>query len=364
MAGGRNSARRRRVILDDAVQQAGAVKQNTKSSIELKKAVDLKNSYGDAAKRRGQLKTTDLIPKRAMPIAIVGATVVLFVVMINFLAVYSKTWTSLSEDAIHSLGFSGAGTISAWFSSLLLLITGMASLQIYGMRRHRFDDYSGHYRIWLFLSVLFLVASANCVINFNEVATSLARVMGLGNETNLVVFLLAKLIALTALAVRGFLEIRASRAAIATVTCVWIAYAFSIVMQIPAIKNEMVSNHEFYLGNGILFGNAFLFFAVILYARFVYLHANALIKLETVAKKSNVRSVSDRKPENTEVATKSSADSSNGLEITEALEKTNATPAVEEQGQILQLPHDTLASKSKSGKKSNKKSRKAQRRAA
>lgn len=374
MSSGRNNARRRRVMLDEAVQQTAKKSQSLKAPTASTKVVDLKNSYSDAAKRRGQLKTTDLIPKRPLPIAIVLSVIVLSVVTINLLATYSQNWTAVSEDAIHALGFSGVGTVSAWFSSLLLLITGMASLQIYGMRKHRFDDYSGHYRIWLFLAVLFLIASANCVIDFKSIGASIASTFGLASENNFVVLLLAKLVALTALVIRGFLEIRASKAALVAVICVWVSYAFSIVAQIPAIKNELVRNDEFVLGNGILIGNVSLFIAVVLYARFVYLHANSMITLEAIAKKPKAKSKSEAAESKSasdssksipnQPAAKSSKKSQDDQSDKTIAPETGATTTNGNQDQIFQMPHGEIQSKSNSNKKRARKSRKSQRRAA
>ena len=217
MAAGRNNKRRRRVILDEVVQGNDTNIHPISSPIESAKP------YSDAARRRSQLKTTDLIPKRPVALAIVLSCVVAAAVVLNLLAIGLGNWQSLSESTRQLFRFSGVGTLPNWFSSLLLMTTGMASLQIYGMRRHRCDDYNGHYQIWLFLAALFLVASVNCVVDFRALVSDLAKLAGFAGSNGIVIFLVAKMIALTALVVRGVLEIRASRAAFAAVIIVWIA---------------------------------------------------------------------------------------------------------------------------------------------
>ena len=363
----RNNSRRRRVILEDAVQQTGGIELAESALASRKHAVDLKNSYGQAAKRRGQMKTTDLIPKRPLPIALVFAAAVFGVVLINLLAIYSQGWSEASADAIRAFGLVGVGTISAWFSSMLLLITGMASLQIYGMRKHRFDDYSGHYRVWLFLAALFLFASANCVIDFKSALDLVVSSLGFVGEQNLVLLLLAKLVALTALVIRGVLEIRASRAAFSAVVCVWIAYACAIVLQIPAVKNELVQNDEIIFGNAILVGNVALFATVVVYARFVYLHANSMIKLSS--EKENKHSISQAKPDKALAVTpkRNSGPESESVQASVEPGIREAERSIEESDSILRMhesEEQNSCVRSRKSKKRNKKAQKSQRRAA
>lgn len=292
MASGRNNARRRRVILDEAVQSKAVqpvVSNDCKKSDSSKKRV-----YSSAAKRRGQLKTTDLIPKRRWPLAIVTVSVLLVLAVLNSLAFLSTRWTLLSNEAVQAFRITGVGTVSNWFSSLLLLVTGMASLQIYGMRKHRCDDYNGHYRIWLFLAVIFVIASVNCVVDFRAIANSLSKAAGFTGQNGMVILLVIKMVALTGLVVRGILEIRASQGALIAVVVVWIAYASAIVAQIPAVQSELVQNEEFIVGNLFLIGTLATFFTVVFYSRYVYLHANDLIKI--TAKQAKTRKAALAKP--------------------------------------------------------------------
>ncbi len=285
MAAGRNNMRRRRVILGEAVQSSDVVAFESEANSH-----EAVKTYSDAARRRGQLKTTDLIPKRPLPLAIVVATVVLSAVLLNFFALTLGTWESLSESAQNIFRFSGVGTLPNWFSSLLLVTTGMASLQIYGMRRHRCDDYNGHYQIWLFLAVLFAIASLNCVVDFHAFFVSLAKLSGFSGGNGFVVFLVAKLIALTALVVRGIMEIRASRAAFVAVIVVWVAYGCAIVAQIPDVQQHLVQENRLIVGNLVLIGNIAVFLTSVFYSRFVYLHANELIEMRRTEPKAIAKS--------------------------------------------------------------------------
>ena len=286
MASGRNDARRRRVILDEAVQ--ARVVNSSELVSPAKQSSEPAKVYSQAAKRGGQLKTTDLIPKRIWPLTALIGIAVLGLVLLNLLRYGLLHWSFIPVDVAATFSLTGIGTVSNWFSSMLLVVSGMASLQIYGMRQHRCDDYNGHYRIWIFMALLFLVASINCVVDFRAIANAFTRTAGFAGENGLVILLVIKMVALTALVIRGVLEIRASRGALVAVVIVWVAYASAIVAQIPAVQSELVQNEELILGNLVLVGTVALFVSVLLYSRFVYLHANGLITIETAQAKAKV----------------------------------------------------------------------------
>lgn len=280
MASTRSSQRRRRVILEEMVHtNCNNVEQPLSDPISVARE-DLP-AYSDSAKRRGHLKTTDLIPKRFKSLVMVILGVLCVFVGLNLLSTLSEVELKLNESATGPFRLRGTGTLSNWFSSMLFMVSGMASLQIYGMRRHRCDDYSGHYRIWLFLAIIFAAVSINFVVDIKAISALFVDAIGFSSGNNLVVFLLAKLVALTAIVVRGILEIRASRGALVTVAIVWLAYASAIVCQIPIVGERLVQNEEMTFGNLILVGSIATFLTTILYSRFVYLHANGLLRIQS-----------------------------------------------------------------------------------
>ena len=280
MAKSRNDKRRRRVILEELTQAS--------SVAEVKSAVRknvVAKTYSEAAKHRSQLKTTDLIPQRPVVVGLILVCIICVAVILNALAIGLGGWQLLSATSQETFRFSGVGTLSNWFSSMLLLTTGMASLQIYAMRRHRCDDYNGHYQIWLLLAVLFGLASVYCVVDLRSVIVDLAVAAGMIGGNGLFVFLVAKTIALTALVVRGYLEIRASRAACISVVIVWVAYASAIVAQIPGVEQNMVGDAKVVVGNFAMLGHIAVFAMTLFYARFVYLQANDMLSLPAAAAK-------------------------------------------------------------------------------
>ena len=196
MAIGRNQSRRNRVFLDDSLKSSLAdLESLADAAISNKTSPAEKKAYSIAGQRAGQLKTTDLIPIRVKSWAIVVMMSIAMIAFINLLAIKASNWESwLSPTAMQSISYSGVGSLSNWFSSLLMLITGMASLQIYGMRRHRCDDYSGSYRIWLWMALLFMLASANFVVDIREVFASLARTAGYEGGRAMTIVLIVKFV--------------------------------------------------------------------------------------------------------------------------------------------------------------------------
>ena len=286
----RSHSRRRRVFLDESVQVEMA--ESVSNGGPKSKQVKSKKSklYSDAAKREGQLKTTDLIPKSSLKLGLVlGACVSMFALLM-FLALAAPTWSNnLSENAIHTLSFSGHGTISSWFSSFLLLLSSMASLQIYSMRRHRNDDYRGTYRIWLWLAALFVAASVNSVVDFRSVVHSLANNAGYPLGQNLFLIIGIKFVALNIIVVRGLLEIRQCKGATVAVMLSWIAYTSALATQIPFGATEFTQERGFISASSLLVGNLSVFSATLIFARFIYLHVNGLLKLAPKSKSAAVQ---------------------------------------------------------------------------
>ena len=61
-----------------------------------------------------------------------------------------------------------AGSLGTWFSSLLLLAATMVALVVYGIRRHKTDDYHGRYRIWLWAALGMLLTATDVAANLHE----------------------------------------------------------------------------------------------------------------------------------------------------------------------------------------------------
>ena len=278
----------RRLALEEHGKNLEPEANATKPAKRSRKKKVKKSPYASSALRRHQNKTTDLIPKRRIPLAVTVVLLLAGIGLLNYLATLTIDWKEAFGFS-NALSLTGPGTLSGWFSSFLLILSGLASLQIYALRQHRNDDYRGSYRIWLWMAGIFLLASVNSVVNLGQLFSAIAGSFvdsASSNPQRMFWWILsAKLLALSGLVVRGLFEVRASKGALAMVALVWFAYSASIVIQIPPAKEAIVANFETVYGNCLLVGTASLFLFVVVYARFVFLSANDLLKVKKKVKK-------------------------------------------------------------------------------
>ena len=286
----RNDARRRRVgvLIDEhsapvEVTTGAEVAQKERSTkSEAKKESKPAGAYGVAAQRRHLAKTTDFIPKRLLPCAIFALVLLTLLGALNGLYFYATNITEfVGTKALKIFSLTDQGSLSQWFTTMLLVVSGMASLQIYALRQHRSDDYRGTYRLWLWFSILLLVASVDSAVGLHDlVINSISSLTGTSLSQGGWALITIKLIALTGLVARGLVEVRSSRGAIVAVLFVWFAYAGAILMQLPHVKNGVVLEYEPVYGNLILFGTTALLLSIFTYARFVYLQAQGLLVMK------------------------------------------------------------------------------------
>ncbi len=244
--------------------------------------------YTPGAERRHQHKTTDLIPKRFWAVVSMIGGLVLIVIALNLIAYYSPKWEpSLGAESVDALRLTGRGTIAAWFSSMLFIVSGLASLQIYALRQHRRDDYRGSFRIWLWMSALLILASANCVIDLGSIAMQAVQswLQSTPSPSAGIYWIFAvKMLLLSLLIARGIFEIRESRATLTIVALVWAAYLGASVLQLPnsfnAINQLTVQQQEIFTGNLQIVAVIGIFLAHLVFARFIYMQATGLIKLK------------------------------------------------------------------------------------
>lgn len=282
----RSGTRRRRLVVDPSQSAAQADAGSTApTAAKRRKKSDPEpdvRAYSYGADRRNHHKTTDLIPKRVLSYLLLVLVVVSALAVINYGAVYAPHMEQhVGSEGVRALSIHGQGSIASWFSSFLLIMTGLASLQIYALRQHRCDDYGGTYRLWLWMAGLFLLASVNCIVNLGEVLTYLFQSVTQQSLTNSPWTLIGiKLTLLSLLVARGIFEVRESRGSIAWVLLVWVGYSAASLMQLPAARQSVSGvGPEMVVGNCLLVGTLGLFMAHLTYARFIFLQAHGLIKL-------------------------------------------------------------------------------------
>lgn len=292
----RTDARRRRVLTEEFVPTDEAHDSH---------AVDcearLMRSYSFGANRRNQPKTTDLIPKRVLSLSLFFGVLLLLIAGINMLSFYGSEFSdAVGETGVASLQLSGNGTLSNWLCSVSLFLCSAICIQLYLLRQHKRDDYGGMYRVWILMSVLFVVASLDCVLDLRTIA---AKLFEFATQRSLLqtpwLMVTIELIVLGLLALRMLFEVRASKASMACLTIVWLCFVGCATLSrfaLPAsIGADLGVDQQLVYGNCMLCGCLGTLAALTVYTRFVFLDAHGLIaRRARVAKPAVKKSVAKK----------------------------------------------------------------------
>lgn len=288
----RSDARRRRLVVDpsQSASQAGkdgtAAPSSDKSSSGKKRDV---RAYSYGADRRNVNKTTDLFPKRVVSYLLAVFVLLACLGLINYGAIEANQWKSqIGEAGVSSLAISGPGSVASWFSSFLLILCSLASLQVFALRKHRCDDYRGTYRLWVWMAGALLFASLCCIVNLgSSAAFAIESLMqnSLSQKPWLAPTVVISL--LTILVARVVYEVRRSHGSMTWMGLAWAGYTAAILLQMQSVRELMLMEFgpEMVAGNCVLFATTALLMAHLTYVRFIFLRAHGLIKLKAKKKK-------------------------------------------------------------------------------
>ena len=306
----RRNGRRRRLMSEEFVSTSVEADENViEQGTPVTKTELKKRAYAIGADRGCQLKTTDLFPKQLWIIALCGVMLLLIVIGLNILNAYAPQWQPyIGNASVQAISLSGPGTLASWMLCVMLLMTGLASLQIFALRQHRCDDYGGTYRVWLIVPPIFFVASVAAIVDFGAIfahLTSVAQLTSVANES--LIPMTVKLSVVALLMVRLLFEIRDSKAAFSMLVVAWLTLAISTVLN-TRWAEQRISNQDLAImyPNAVLVSAISLMLAHLFYVRFVYLHAHGeiAIKKRTPAT-TNTKAAKVKKPTRTKTKTTS-----------------------------------------------------------
>lgn len=161
--------RRRRVLRDErtADEEQGEAQGR-------RQARRRKSRYGSAARRRHQPTIVDLLPLTGRRFW--GAVTLLCTLA---LLVGSAVWVTAELGTTDSLPafqqnyFGLVARFTQWVSAALMMASAVVCFQIYLVRRHRRDDYRGHYAIWLWAALAWVAGSADAAASLSQGLSSL-----------------------------------------------------------------------------------------------------------------------------------------------------------------------------------------------
>ncbi|MBI3840270.1 MAG: hypothetical protein HY288_20295 [Planctomycetia bacterium] len=235
-------------------------------------------AYATAARFDRQRRIHDLLPARYLAIALVVATGLLLVGGIELLHVWAGSLARfLKPEDTAPLELTGTRNISQWFASMLLGVIGLAAIFIYSLRRHRVDDYHGRYRIWLWTAMACMLVSlgetTDLVLFAQGVGRRVASDCGLAEG---IVWPSVLGIVLTVLGIRMVIEIRACRAALATLALGTASFLAAAAVEHGWLMSMSESAKPLVARGCWLVGYVFTFGMFLLYARHVMLEIEGL----------------------------------------------------------------------------------------
>ena len=116
--------------------------------------------YGDAEFLDEQPRLLDLAPRGLIVPTVLLVAAVAAIVGLEGAYFWMRQHVGHGGASVAAIDLSAKGSLSCWFSSLMLLAHSAMAYLVYRVRRHRVDDYQGRYRIWFWAAACwFLMAS-------------------------------------------------------------------------------------------------------------------------------------------------------------------------------------------------------------
>ena len=239
----------------------------------------LPRSYAAAAHVHRQRRVHDLLPARYLTIGLVSAAGVLLVGGIELLHVWAGPLsTVLRPEDTTALDLTAARNISQWFASMLLGVASLIAISIYLLRRHRVDDYHGRYRVWIWTAMACLLASLGETTDAVLLAHGISRRVGIAcGLAEGIVWPSVLGIVLILLGIRMFLEIRACRGALATLSLAAVAFLAATSVDLGWVVSLSDESKPLVARGCWLAGYVFMLATFLMYARHVLLEIEGVI---------------------------------------------------------------------------------------
>jgi hypothetical protein len=279
--GGHRDDRRRRLLAEDLTANSGLPAQDISETLprNSQPLAHKSEHYGDADFLQTQLRLTDLIPRRlisylllvAVGSAAIGGLIALYVWIPGLIG------SPQLRPAVADLG--KCGSLGNWFASLLLLTAGLLAMATYSIRRHKFDDYHGHYRIWLWAAACWFImatdASASLHQGLQHVMISLTAMRVVGDGS--VWWVIPTVLFVGSIGSRLLIDMWSSRLSSVALILAAIAYltALAAVFHGILLQSEVA---QLLLVQGVLLGGHLLLaMSMGLHARYVLLDAEGVL---------------------------------------------------------------------------------------
>ena len=281
---GQRDERRRRVLnetlLDNVVAAGMRTAWGSVSTDGVLRTVRRSENYGNATFMDEQLRLTDLIPRRLITLFVLFTLGLAMAAGLEGLYVWMLGLPGVGQDApIAALNLGGEGSLADWFGSITLFTAAVIAVVIYTVRRHKTDDYHGHYRVWLWAAACWLLMSVDEGASLHE---AFGRMMVTVTGTTLwgdgsIWWVIAYFFLLGAVGTRILIDVRRCRLCVVALMAAATCYLGAVAALLGWLRIDDPARTIMLEEGAEMVGNLSLLLAMGLYARFVVLDAEGLL---------------------------------------------------------------------------------------
>ena len=171
------------------------------------------------------------------------------------------------------------GSLGTWFSSMLLAGAAVTSLVVFSVRRFKADDCHGHYRVWLWAAVCWLLMSIDTTSGLHHafaatmVSLTGARLWGDGS----IWWVVGYGFLLGSVGTRLLVDMRSCRLSAAGLLLALGCYAAAVIGQFGLVEVPEGIDPRMAIRTTVLAGNLLVLLGIGLHARHVLLDAHGLL---------------------------------------------------------------------------------------
>ncbi|HEX4131233.1 MAG TPA: hypothetical protein VHZ24_14430 [Pirellulales bacterium] len=271
--GGSQREDRRRRVLTDEVMVAGS-----STTTNVATASRGATTAGKSDQMDRQPRITDLVPQRYTSYALA------FVLGLGCIATLEAAhWWMPSiaplagTERLPGIDLAADRNLATWLTSIWQLLAALAAVVIYGVRRHKADDYHGRYRIWLWGAACWLAASVDTGSNLRSAFTHVMRHVS-GTELGANGWWIAGYAVVAGpIVVRLLIDMRRCRVSTAVLISAMASYLVASVGTLGFIDTSFDAHGVMIERAGEMLGALLTLVAMGLHARFVIRDAQGLM---------------------------------------------------------------------------------------
>lgn len=276
---GQRDDRRRRVFGDGQWGSTATTRRRPRQTLDWAKPVRKSENYGDAEFLDQLPRAVDLVPVR-LPVlvllfllglgAVAGLEALYYWMPVNVMAIKGR---------VEAFDLADNANLAVWFSSMSLAIAGLLALVVYSIRRHRTDDYHGHYRVWLWTAMccflLSMEQACNLRAGFSQMAIRLTGTPLYGDGAAW--WLLAYGFLFGAVGARLLIDVFANRVSVAALLIALASYGVCAAFRFGFVSLEESVLQVVVATGSQLLGNLFILSAIGFHVRHVLMDAEGLL---------------------------------------------------------------------------------------